>query len=106
MAENISITADPREKITVSLVGVEYEIFPPKAALGLKLAVRAKQHGDDPVTTLESVTEWVQKAFGKPGARDIEKRIEDEADDLDITHVMQLMNKVVELTTGNPTSSS
>jgi hypothetical protein len=106
MAENISITAEPRAKIHISLVGVEYDIQPPKAAFGLKLAVRAKQAGEGPESMRDTVAEWVIAAFGKAGSLEIEKRIEDETDALDFPHLMQLMQRVTEMQSGNPTLSS
>jgi hypothetical protein len=102
----LNITADPREKIRVGLVGQEYDILPPKAAFGLKLAVRAKQAADDPSSVSATVDEWIVKAFGKAEAKKIQARLEDAEDDLDFPHIVQLMEAVIAMVSGNPTSSS
>jgi len=46
--KSITISADPREKITVSLVGKNYVIKPPKGAMALQMARRAVAAEDDP----------------------------------------------------------
>ena len=101
----IEIKADPRTPIKVSLVGVDYELNPPKSALAIKLAVQAKTAGDDPTLVLQAIDEWVDKAFGKKNATAVRKRLDDENDDLDTPHLMQLMEAVIEASSGNPTSS-
>jgi hypothetical protein len=106
MVSHLSIVADPREKITISLVGVEYVITPPKASAALKMAIQAKGGDDDPAEYLAALTGWAQKAFGKATADKVMKRLDDDEDDLDLQHLTQLMEGVAELTAGNPTSSS
>lgn len=106
MVRHLSIVADPREKITISLVGVEYVITPPKASAALKMAIRAKAGDEDPAEMLAALTEWAQKAFGKATATKVMKRLDDDEDELDLQHMMKLMEGVAELTAGNPTSSS
>lgn len=106
MNPQINITADPREKITICLVGVNYEVHPPKTALALKLAVRAKQAGDAPDLMMAAVDEWITKAFGKTEAKKVQARLENETDDLDFPHIMQLMEALIEQATGTPTTSS
>lgn len=102
----INIVADPREPITVNLVGTEYVVKPPKAALAMKLAVTAKSAEEDPSAMMAAVNQWISIAFGKVGAKAIQKRLEDMDDDLDFPHIMQLMEAMIERATGNPTSSS
>jgi hypothetical protein len=102
----IVITAEPLDLIPVSLVGVTYQIKPPKSSLALKLAVRAKTAEDDPSLMMEAIDEWVDKAFGKEEAENVRARLDDEDDVLDFPHIMALMEAVIERTTGNPTSSS
>lgn len=100
---NITVTAEPREKIHIMLVGVEYDILPPKASFGLKLVAVS---GNDPTAYGSMMDEWIVKAFGKVGAKKIQARLVDEADDLDYPHIMKLMQAIAEAATGNPTSSS
>lgn len=104
--ELISISAAPRKKIPVDLVGVRYQVFPPKGALALELGIQTKKAGDDPSAAWDMVEKWVDRAFGKVDARKIKARLSDDNDDLDIAHLMQLMTVLMERMSGNPTSSS
>lgn len=101
----IEIKAEPKSAIEVELVGTVYKIQPPKAALALKLAIRAKAAAETPDLMMASIDEWILAAFGKAGAAKIQRRLDDPADALDVTHVMQLMEAVVEEAAApNPTS--
>lgn len=104
--ELISISAAPRKKIPVDLVGVRYEVLPPKGALALQLGIQTKKAGDDPGAAWAMVESWVERGFGKANARKIKARLDDDGDDLDISHLMQLMTVLMERLSGNPTSSS
>ena len=99
----ILIAADKREVIPVELVGERYSILPPKTSLTLKMAVRAKEAGSDPALMYEALQEWIDKAFGKK-AKEVHKRLHDSEDLLDIEHITELMKRIIEVTSGNPTS--
>jgi len=43
-------------------------------------------------------------AFGKKEGAAVIKRFDDPEDDLDIIHISELISKVAELATGNPTT--
>lgn len=104
MSDDITIEADPVSTLSVNLVGKTYEIKPPKAALAMRLAVESKLYQDDPAKMADILDLWIKKAFGTK-AEKIKARFEDEDDDLDITHIMVLMERVIEKQTGgNPTS--
>lgn len=105
MATDYTIKADPREPLLIELVGEKYTIKPPKVALSLKLGVTAKQmeQSGDVAAMNEALHEWVKKAFGDK-AQSVWDRMDDEDDDLDIPHIMKLMQAVSEHVTGNPTS--
>lgn len=101
----IVIEGRKKEPVEVSLVGKDYEITPPKTALAMKIAVQAKVFEDDPSKVKEAIDGWVQKAFGKKVAKDIEKRLDDENDLLDFEDIMELMEALMEAgADGNPTS--
>ena len=102
----ISIEADPRAPVVINLVGLEYTVKPPKTALAMKLAIAAKQAEDDPTSMMAAVDQWISLAFGKTNAAKIQKRLESNDDDLDFPHIMKLKESLIELATGNPTSSS
>lgn len=104
MSGPIVITADPVEPIEVSLVGVDYLIHPPKAALAMRMAIESKLYADDPEKMAQALDGWVRKAFGKEYPA-LQARLDDETDLLDFPHVMTLMEKVMEAQTEpDPTS--
>lgn len=104
----IRIEAEPRPTILVELVGVEYSVSPPKAALALKLSVHSKQAMDskDPEQMDRAMQEWIATAFDPETAEKVRARLDDPRDALDMPHIGQLMRAVMEATTGNPTTSA
>jgi hypothetical protein len=105
MTDMLTIAADPKATIPIDLVGVRYEVKPPKAALALRIAVEAKQAGDDPELVLSAIGTWVRMAFGEEDGRKVMARLEDADDDLDFPHVMILMDALIKRVTGNPPTS-
>ena len=102
----IVITAEEREVIEVDLVGVHYQVTPPKASLALKIAVQAKQADEnDPEQALVPITSWLGQAMGEEQAAAIRARLDDPDDLLDLSHVMKLMEKIIEVGSGNPPTS-
>ena len=103
MAKNrIVIEAEPRTAIPVQLVDAEYLVTPPKSTIALALAKRVKDADNDPGVVREELDSWVLAAFGKKQAAKIQTRLEDADDDLDLQHVMELMQKVAEAATADP----
>lgn len=103
--DEINIQANPVKVLPIKLVGQDYEITPPKAALAMRMAVESKLFEEDPGKMIDVLNAWVSKAFGPKVAAKVQKRIEDEDDLLDITHIMQLMEKVTEAQLeGDPTT--
>ena len=101
---DIVVLASERTSFVVELVGQRYAMRPPKSSLSLKFAVRAKQAGEAPELLFAAVNEWIEAAFGVEVARQITERLDDDADALDFPHLTDLMSKVAERTTGNPTT--
>lgn len=100
-APSITISAVPKKKIPVDLIGVRYQVTPPKSSLAIKISqqVRTPDDADDAFTTLG---EWIDIAFGKQAAVKVRNRLEDPDDDLDLEHIMQLMNLLMETEAGAP----
>jgi hypothetical protein len=104
--EDVAIGAGERPKsISVDLVGQRYEIVPPKAGIALRIAKLATDKDpNQQMKVLSLVDVWIARAFGDQ-APELERRMyEDPDDELDFPHVVQLIQKVVEFQTGNPTS--
>lgn len=102
---DLQIEAKPRKRVTVNLLNKRYSIMPPKTALAMKLSVRAKQAEDRPELMVDAIEEWIDKAFRPQDAEDVRYRIyEDDEDPLDIDHVMELMEKLIERQTNTPTT--
>src|SRR5690625_7864196 len=65
---DLQIEADEPAYVTVNLVGKRYRVKAPKAALGLKLAVRAKQAEESPDLMAEAIDERSEeRRVGKEG---------------------------------------
>ena len=108
MTKRIEINASDREPITIELVGKEYVIDPPKSTYGIKLARRAKElaAGKGDSDGYDMVEGWVRKAFGPRQGEAVLERLMDDDDDLDVPHIMKLIEALAELVTENPTTSS
>lgn len=100
----IVIEASPRKTYEVSLVGVDYTLTPPKSALALRMANQARSGADGASEVVDSIYSWVRSAFGADQYDGIVARLEDPDDLLDIEHLTQLMQKVMEAMTDTPTS--
>lgn len=103
-ANRIVIDAEPRKAFPVQLVGEEYLVTPPKSTVALALARKAKEAGDDAAVVEKELHNWVRIAFGKKQAVKVIARLADGDDDLDLPHIMQLMQKLAEAATGDPTT--
>jgi hypothetical protein len=99
---NIEITASD-EPITVNLVGKPYVAHPPKTMLAIKLG-KGMEGSSDPDVVFARLQEDLGLTFGPKEAAKIAKRLEDPDDLLDVGHIMQLMEKITELSTGTPTT--
>ena len=100
----IVIEAAPREPVPVSLVGEEYLVTAPKSTIALALAARVKEAGEDGGKIRAEIDSWVRLAFGKKQASKVIARLDDGEDDLDLSHVMSLMQQLAEASTGDPTT--
>lgn len=111
MVKRIVITAPEPEKIAVELVGKEYFIRAPKAALAMSLADKFSGKADKELTPaeqrdlLEGVDMWIEAAFGKRQAAAVRKRLADPDDRLDFEQIMELVSLTYEEETGDPPTS-
>ena len=104
-ALDVQIVADKRQSMVIELVGMRYTVKVPKASLALKLAVRAKQADDNPALLAQTIDEWISRAFSSEDAESVKHRLyEADDDDLDLPHIMKLMEALIERTTDNPSS--
>jgi hypothetical protein len=100
----ISISAPPRDSVSVDLVGTEYLVKPPKSTIAIAFAERVKTAGDDPGALMREVEGYIVIAFGKAQATKVMKRLQDDGDDLDIPQIIELIQKLAEVATPNPSS--
>jgi hypothetical protein len=99
------IATKPRATYDVAIDGESYSVRAPKAYLAMQLAVTAKQAEEDPSLILAAITEWVEEAFDDR-ADEIKARLGNRKDNLDVNDIMTLMQKLVEASSEDPTSSS
>lgn len=103
--EALAIKATPQDLVPITLVGKSYNVKTPKGWLAMKMAVVAKQAEEDPSLIMETLEKWIEAAF-LTKAPQVLKRLEDPKDELDISHIMELVEKLAERSamTERPTS--
>lgn len=90
--------------VKVNLVGKVYSVTPPKSAAAMRLASLASDRDSDPDETFAALDKWIDHAFGAKAEEIRERMYEDDDDPLDFGHIMALMQKLVEMTSGLPTT--
>lgn len=103
---DFQVKASQRKTMQVDLVGVTYQIRIPKTYAMLRFAALSQTTDDmDMSAMVEAMNAWIKQAFGKEGTEQVHERLGDPDDDLDIDHIMQLMEAVAEASApGNPTT--
>lgn len=101
---DINIASEPPKPITVGLGGHRYTVRPVKGSLGIALGAKLKKVSDDPEKLVKAVTDITEAIFGKAEGAEVLKRLQDPEDVLDYAHIFELMNALVEKSTGNPTT--
>lgn len=103
---DFQVKASQRKTMQVDLVGVTYQIRIPKSYAMLRFAALSQNTDDmDMSAMVEAMNAWIKQAFGKEGTEHVHERLDDPDDDLDIDHIMQLMEAVTEASApGNPTT--
>lgn len=100
----ITIPGKTRKSITVDLVGTEYKVRPPKAAVAIFLSQALKDSGDDAEKLIEGLSKWCHVLFGKETGAEVIKRLKSPSDDLDISDLTDLITAVMEDAGENPTT--
>ena len=100
----ITIPGKTRKSITVELVGTEYKVRPPKAAVAIFLSQALKDSGDDAEKMIEGLAKWCHVLFGKEAGAEVVKRLKNPADDLDIPGLTGLITAVMEDAGEHPTT--
>lgn len=98
----ITIPGKTRKSITVELVGTEYKVRPPKAAVAIFLSQALKDSGDDAEKLIDGLSKWCHVLFGKETGAEVVKRLKSPADDLDIPDLTDLISAVMEEAGENP----
>ena len=100
----ITIPGKTRKSITVELVGTEYKVRPPKAAVAIFLSQAPKDSDDDAEKLIERLSKWCRVLFGKETGAEVIQRLKNPADDLDISDLTDLITAVMEGAGENPTT--
>lgn len=98
----ITIPGKTRKPITVDLVGTEYKVRPPKAAVAVFLSQALKDSGDDAEKMVDGLSKWCHVLFGKETGAEVVKRLKSPADDLDIPDLTDLISAVMGEAGENP----
>lgn len=99
---SLNIPVEPRKNIDVILGDKHYSCRPPKAATAMRLVKGLDTSDID--ATLAVLKKWLAHAFGPDQAKAIIGRLNDDNDDLDISHIVDLMTQTMASATGNPTT--
>jgi hypothetical protein len=102
--KRISIAPRLVEQITVDLAGKEYVVPTPKAAIGLMMAERMSASGDDGTKVLRELETWILATFGPKQGPKVFARLADPDDGLDIQQIVEMIQKITEESTPNPTT--
>jgi hypothetical protein len=104
----IHISATPKKPVGVDLLGTVYQVKTPKTALLLAISRHSGKKGDKSSGDAEKMGRdfdtIIQLMFGAKVAPQIQERLEDPEDDLDLDHIFEIIDKLTEEATGNPTS--
>lgn len=101
---DIRIEVKPTKRLKLDLGGTLYLVKPPKATLAMVLAKKMSSKGGDLDSMMKALGDWLTIAMGPKEAKKVLARLDDADDDLDLAHVMELIEKLTERTTGNPTT--
>jgi hypothetical protein len=102
----IVVEAKPIVPHNVVFGGIPYKVLPVKKLGIMAFGKRLEAAGSDMDKILEELTAITNSLFGREVGPKVMARMTDPADSVDIEHIMDLIKKLVERTTGNPTSSS
>lgn len=98
----ITIPGKTRKSITVELVGTEYKVRPPKAAVAVFLSQALKDSDEDAEKIFDGLSKWCRVLFGKETGAEVIARLKNPADDLDIPDLTDLISAVMEEAGENP----
>lgn len=101
----LEITATQPESVKVKLVGKFYDVTPPKTSLSLNMVGDSEKLKKEPKRVLATINSWIDSAFSEKDAKEIRKRLNDGRDLLDIEHISELVKKLIEHKSENPTTS-
>lgn len=104
--KEIIIAGAPAPLVPVMLVDKKYQARAPKKSLLLAMMMKLRAGGSDPEELEKTMGILLRKMFGKEIAPEVQARLDDENDDLDIDHIMMLANKLIEASTADPTGSA
>ena len=103
--EPIAVKADPQDSVPVELVGKKYMVRTPKSWLSMKMGLAANRAEEDPGAMMDVLEKWIAAAFGKANGKKVLARLDDTEDDLDLEHIMDLVEALSERSASNrPTS--
>lgn len=101
----LAITAKAAPTLTVNLVGKSYKVQAPKAALALDVARQANSSTDaNPAEFMETVSRLIDAMFTPADSVKINARLRDARDLLDVDHLAELSNALMEHKSENPTT--
>lgn len=103
--DDIEIGGGKPSTISINLVGVTYQGRPPKTVALVNMTEQVTKKNAKPADILKFLRQFLGFTFGKDDAAAIMGRLEDPEDALDIRHINELMEALVERSAAkNPTT--
>lgn len=102
LKSTIQVAVATPEPVTVDLGGVLYVGYRPKNAGTFRTVKRIQEAAEDPEKMLDEIHNWLKSIFKTADANKIFARLEDPKDGLDIAHIVELIQRMMETDT-NPT---
>lgn len=93
-----------RKSFTVNLVGEHYRVYALKGSVGLSLISLQKKGDKDPEKALKAVDHMIDSLFSKGDRKNIRARLDDPDDFLDISHISELLVKMIEAGVDSPST--
>lgn len=100
----IRITATPKKRVSVELLGIDYMIKPPKSSLLLAISSHAGSDDTDANGVSEDFANILKLMFTPADLPKVQARLNSPDDELDLDHIFETVEKLTEAATGNPTS--
>ena len=98
------ITATPKKRVAVELLGEVYEVKPPKTALLLAISNHSGKKDSNAEDINRDFQTILKLMFTPKDLERVQERLNSGDDELDLDHIFEVVEAITEDATGDPTS--